>query len=141
MSEERRKRKQERDGTTPADGKTKQYFMYGGVVVLLAAAYLAGWYHKNHKYDTFAQCLAAKGAKMYGLYWCPHCIEQKEMFGDAFHNVPYVECAIKGSSELAPQCKIAGVKLFPSWQFGMDPPKEGVLSMESLSDKTGCSLP
>ena len=35
---------------------------------------------------------------MYGLYWCPHCIEQKEMFGDAFHYVPYVECAIKGSS-------------------------------------------
>ena len=34
---------------------------------------------------------------MYGLYWCPHCIEQKEMFGAAFHYVPYVECAIKGS--------------------------------------------
>jgi hypothetical protein len=141
MSEERRKRKQERDGTTPDDGKTKKLLVYGGVIVLLAAAYLAGWYHKNHKYDAFAQCLATKGAKMYGLYWCPHCIEQKEMFGEAFHNVPYVECAIKGSSELAPQCKIAGVKLFPSWQFGVDPPKEGVLSMEALSDKTGCSLP
>ena len=34
---------------------------------------------------------------MYGLYWCPHCIEQKQMFGEAFHYVPYVECAIKGS--------------------------------------------
>ena len=55
---------------------------------------------------------------MYGLYWCPHCIEQKEMFGAAFHYVPYVECAIKGSSEMAPECKVAGVKLFPSWQFG-----------------------
>ena len=83
----------------------------------------------------------AKQAKMYGLYWCPHCIEQKEMFGQAFHYVPYVECAIKDSSEVAAQCKVAGVKLFPSWQFGMDPPKEGVLSLETLSDKTGCSLP
>jgi hypothetical protein len=78
---------------------------------------------------------------MYGLYWCPHCLEQKEMFGASFHFVPYVECAIKGSSEMAPECKAAGLKLFPSWQFGTEPPKEGVLSLEDLSEKTGCSLP
>ena len=78
---------------------------------------------------------------MYGLYWCPHCAEQKAMFGKAFHYVPYVECAIKGSRELTPACKAAGVKLFPSWQFGSDTPKEGVFPLEELSDKTGCSLP
>ncbi len=78
---------------------------------------------------------------MYGLYWCPHCAEQKEMFGASFRYVPYVECAIKGSSEMAPECKIAGTKLFPSWQFGTNPPKEGVLSLSELADKTGCRLP
>ncbi len=114
---------------------------YGGIVILLAAAFVGGRYYRNHKYDSFAKCLATKQAKMYGLYWCPHCIEQKEMFGEAFHYVPYVECAIKGSSEMAAGCKIAGVKLFPSWQFGQEPPKEVVLSLEALSDKTGCSLP
>jgi hypothetical protein len=140
MSEERRKRQQERDGNT-SDGRTRQGLIYGAIVILLAGAYYAGWNHKNHKYDGFAQCLATKQAKMYGLYWCPHCLEQKEMFGKSFQYVPYVECAIKDSSDLAPECKVAGVKLFPSWQFGMDPPKEGVLSMERLSEKTGCSLP
>jgi hypothetical protein len=140
MSEERRKRQQEREGDSGA-GKAKRALLYGGILVLLAGTYYAGWHHKNHKYDAFAQCIATKQAKMYGLYWCPHCLEQKEMFGESFHYVPYVECAIKGSSELAPQCKVAGVKLFPSWQFGMDPPKEGVLSLETLSGKTGCSLP
>ncbi|SRR5579862_9068302 len=140
MSEERRKRQQEREGSS-GGGNTKNVLMYGGIVVLLAVAYYAGWHYKNHKYDAFAQCLATKQAKMYGLYWCPHCIEQKEMFGKAFHYVPYQECAIKGSSEMAPECKVAGVKLFPSWQFGLDPPKEGVLSLEALSEKTGCSLP
>ncbi len=115
--------------------------MYAGFALLLACAYLAGWYHRNHKYDNFAKCLANKGAKMYGLYWCPHCQEQKEMFGKAFEYVPYEECAIEHSSELAPRCKIAGVKLFPSWQFGAEPPKEGVLSLDALSDKTGCALP
>ena len=141
MSEERRKRQLEREGSSSNGGNTKKMFTYGIVVILLGAAFIAGRYYRNHKYDAFAKCLGTKQAKMYGLYWCPHCIEQKEKFGDAFHYVPYQECAIKGSSEMAPACKIAGVKLFPSWQFGDEPPKEGVLSLEALSDKTGCSLP
>jgi hypothetical protein len=140
MSEERRKRQQEREGVS-GGGNRKNVFIYGGIAVLLAAAYYAGWQHKNHKYDAFAQCLATKQVKMYGLSWCPHCQDQKAMFGKAFRYVPYVECVVKDSSEIAPECKVAGVKMFPSWQFGMDPPKEGILSMERLSEKTGCMLP
>jgi len=140
MSEERRKRKQERQGVS-AKGKNKT-LLYAAIAVLFAGAFFGGRYYSNHKYDSFARCLASKQAKMYGLYWCPHCAEQKEMFGASFHNVPYVECAIKDKpGELAPECKLAGVKLFPSWQFGAEPPKEGVLSLSALSDKTGCSLP
>ena len=139
MSAERRKPQEELKASS--EGKSKKALIYGGVALLFVAAFLAGRYHKNHKYDSFAQCLASKQAKMFGLYWCPHCIDQKAMFGDSFHYVPYVECAVRGSKELAPECKVAGVRLFPSWQFGMDPPKEGVLSLETLSEKTGCSLP
>jgi len=141
MSEERRKRQQEREGSSEGSGKVKTYLKWSVVILLLVAAFIAGRYYRNHKYDAFAKCLAARQAKMYGLYWCPHCIEQKEKFGASFRYVPYVECAVKGSRELADECKIAGAKLFPSWQFGMEPPKEGVLSLEALSDKTGCSLP
>jgi len=141
MSEERRKRQQEREGASEGSGKGPKYLKWVVVLLLLAAAFVAGRYYRSHKYDAFAKCLAARQAKMYGLYWCPHCIEQKEKFGASFRYVHYVECAIKGSKEMAPECKIAGAKLFPSWQFGTDPPKEGVLSLEALSDKTGCSLP
>ena len=141
MSEERRQKQQEREGTDRSEAKTKRTVTYGVVLILLAAAFLGGRYYRNHKYDSFAKCLASKQAKMYGLYWCPHCIEQKQMFGDAFHYVPYVECGIKGSRDEATECKIAGVKLFPSWQFDAEPPREGVLSLEALSDKTGCNLP
>ncbi len=141
MSEERRKRRQERVGVPEASANSRNKLILGGIVVLFALAYAAGWYHSNHRYDGFAKCLASKQAKMYGLYWCPHCIEQKEMFGKAFQYVPYVECAIKGSRELTPACKAAGIKLFPSWQFGATPPKEGVFPLQELSDKTGCSLP
>jgi len=140
MSDERRKRQQERDGVQ--EPKSKKPLLYVVVLILFAGAFFAGRYYKDHKYDSFARCLASKNAKMYGLYWCPHCADQKEMFGASFRNVPYVECAMKDKpGELAPACKAAGVKLFPSWQFAGEQPREGVLSLEALSDKTGCSLP
>ncbi len=142
MSEERRKKQQVRENDGGRPDKLRRIGLYLVVLALLAAAYLAGRYYKNHKYDSFAKCLASKNAKMYGLYWCPHCADQKREFGSAFHYVPYVECASEENPrELTPACKTAGVKLFPSWQFGSDPPKEGVLSLDALSQKTGCSLP
>jgi hypothetical protein len=139
MSEERRNRQQasESDGSN-----TKKVILYVVIAALFAGAYLAGRYYKNHKYDSFAKCLATKNARMYGLYWCPHCADQKREFGSSFHYVPYIECASENDPhELTPTCKAAGVKLFPSWQFGADPPKEGVLTLQELSQKTGCSLP
>ncbi len=140
-------------------GKAQHLALYGGILLLLIAGWLAFRRHQNrepdvaslppatlnadsHIYDSFAQCLAAKHAKMYGLFWCPHCADQKAEFGASFHYVPYVECTTHESPhELTPECKAAGVSLFPSWQFGTDPPKEGVLTLQQLSQKTGCSLP
>ena len=139
MSEERRKRQQasEKDAS-----RTKKVILYVVIAAFFAGAFFAGRYYKNHKYDSFARCIATKNAKMYGLYWCPHCADQKREFGSSFRYVPYIECASENDPhELTPACKAAGVKLFPSWQFGADPPKEGVLTLQELSQKTGCSLP
>lgn len=139
MSQERRKEQAARQIDA---SKTKKFLRYAIILVLFAGAYLAGRYYKNHRYDSFARCLASKNAKMYGLYWCPHCAEQKREFGASFRYVPYIECASENDPHaLTPTCKAAGVKLFPSWQFGADLPKEGVLSLQDLSQKTGCSLP
>ena len=141
MSEERRKRQQERQGGGDAKPVSRKVILWGGIAFLFVAAYAAGWYHQNHHYDAFAKCLASKQAKMYGLYWCPHCIEQKEKFGKSFQYVPYQECAIKGQPGETAECKAAGAVHFPSWQFNGGPLREGVLSMEDLSNRTGCSLP
>jgi hypothetical protein len=139
MSEQGRKRQQV---SQSKGSKTKKVILYVVIAALFAGAYLAGCYYKNHKYDSFARCLATKNARMYGLYWCPHCADQKREFGSSFHYVPYIECASENDPhELTPSCKAAGVKLFPSWQFGADRPKEGVLTLQELSQKTGCSLP
>jgi len=139
MSEERRKRQQagEKDSS-----KTKKVILYVVIAAFFVGAFFAGRYYKNHKYDSFARCLATRNARMYGLYWCPHCADQKREFGSSFRYVPYIECASENDPhELTPACKAVGVKLFPSWQFGADPPKEGVLTLQELSQKTGCNLP
>ena len=40
-----------------------------------------------------AKRLKDAGAKMYGAFWCSHCHEQKEAFGEqAMKDFPYVEC-------------------------------------------------
>lgn len=141
MSDARRKRQQERDGKATAEPISREKLIWTGIAAVLVIAYIAFWYHNNHRYDAFAKCLTASHAKMYGLYYCPHCADQKAMFGKSFQYVDYVECAIKGTHELTPECKAAGIKLFPTWQFGSSTPVEGVFPMQELSDKTGCGLP
>ncbi|HEY9888334.1 MAG TPA: hypothetical protein V6D02_08030, partial [Candidatus Obscuribacterales bacterium] len=34
-----------------------------------------------------AQHLTAQGATMYGAFWCPHCADQKELFGEAVDDI------------------------------------------------------
>lgn len=94
----------------------------------------------NGKYDAFAQCLTEKGVKMYGAYWCSHCKEQKEMFGDSMSKATYIECAVQGSSAVSQVCKVAGVESYPTWVFSDNSRLVGTQSLEVLAAKSGCSL-
>ena len=109
------------------------------VATFAAVAYL-GLRRRGRRLDAFAKCLAAKQVKMYGAYWCPHCAEQKEMFEKSFQYVPYVECGVPGSRNQAQVCKDAGIKHFPTWQFGDGERREGTQPLQDLSTKTGCGL-
>jgi hypothetical protein len=111
------------------------------IVAVVAAAYFMARHRRASHLASFAQCLSAKQVKMYGAYWCPHCADQKELFGSSFEYVPYFECGIKGSRDESPACLQAGVKRFPTWQFPDGERKEGVMQLKPLSEKTGCSLP
>jgi hypothetical protein len=115
------------------------------IAVLIVAAFAAviylGLRKRGNRLDAFAKCIASKEAKMYGAYWCPHCADQKEMFGSSFQYVPYVECGVPGSRDEGPVCKDAGIKHFPTWQFADGERQEGTLSLQSLGTKTGCGLP
>jgi len=141
MSQERRERQQERLGTSGSS----QWSRRALYTVLIAAAFGLAYYlgeRTQHKYDGFARCLSARGVKMYGAWWCPHCEEQKEAFAKSFKYVPYVECGVKGDTHVQAQvCKDENVHHYPTWQF---PPTgervERVFSLEELSDRTGCPL-
>jgi uncharacterized membrane protein len=80
-----------------------------------------------------ARHLREKGAVMYGAYWCPHCTEQKALFGDAAKDVPYVECAKDGVNARPDLCERAGVKSFPTWVMGTER-REGTQSLRALAD-------
>ncbi|RME53631.1 hypothetical protein D6783_01475 [Candidatus Woesearchaeota archaeon] len=91
--------------------------------------------------DSFAKCLSDSGAKMYGAYWCPHCKEQKEMFGKSFELINYVECALPGGQGQSSLCQAAGIEGYPTWVFGNGERRAGRLSFETLADLSGCELP
>ena len=114
------------------------------VVVALAAVW-AGYdyssYRNAHKLDSFAKCTSSKGARMYGAWWCPHCAEQKQKFGEAFQYVNYVECSPEGQHTMNETCKQAGIQHFPTWQFPDGSRKEGAQPLSELSERTGCKLP
>ncbi len=139
----RRERKAEEEEEPQKDPAFRRKLIIGAVIVLvLGGAYYVAYHQHAHKYDEFARCLTRKGVKMYGAYWCPHCTEQKELFGASFKHAPYVECGVPGTTaKLSDACADAAIKHFPTWQF---PPVgdrvEGVIPLQDLSFRTGCPL-
>src|SRR5512143_3304835 len=96
MSQQRRERRQQTDKVAQPRNWRK-IALYGAVILaVLGTAYYFDR-RKAHQYDGFAQCLKDRGVRMYGAWWCPHCQEQKEKFGEAsFKLAPYVECGVPG---------------------------------------------
>ena len=86
-----------------------------------------------------ADCLSEKNVVMYGAYWCPHCKEQKELFGSSFERIKYVECAEKDNPrQQTAECKTAGVKQYPTWIKNDGERVTGTQSLESLKALGNC---
>lgn len=143
MSQERRKKQEQRlKQEQPKAPLTRELVIAVVIAAAFAAAFYLGLRKRTSRYDAFAQCTKAQGARMYGAYWCPHCQEQEELFGSAFQYVNYVECGVKGDVKAQSEaCKLADVKHYPTWEFADRSRVEGKQSFQYLSEKTGCSLP
>ena len=83
------------------------------------------------------------GAKEYGAYWCPHCHDQKMLFGkEAAALIDYVECDPRGQNSRAEICQAAGanIKGFPTWEI-KGQFYSGTQSLEKLADLSGYAGP
>ena len=111
---------------------------------LIIMVVLIGVFYINNKitgnvvgggeYDEFAQYLTAEGVKMYGTEWCSHCKNQKELFGNSFQYIDYIDCDRKKD-----ECLRNGVKGYPTWIIeGIKYPGEQRLGR--LADLTECEL-
>lgn len=89
-----------------------------------------------------AQHLSDIDAKMYGAWWCPHCHDQKQLFGaTAAKQIPYVECAEDGQNPQTELCRSKeGVTGFPTWEInGKFYP--GTMSLEALAEASNYQGP
>src|SRR4029434_4606860 len=81
------------------------------VILLVHGNYVAPQAVAEGPEDPMIRALAAhltdEGVLFYGVSWCPHCQEQKRLFGASARRLPYVECSPAGpNAPQAPSCKI-----------------------------------
>lgn len=112
------------------------------VLVLLGMSYGIKGYQSTlpGEYDSFATCLADEGVKFYGAFWCPHCKEQKEQFGNSAKLLPYVECSTPDTQGVLPVCTEAGIQGYPTWIFADGTRESRVMTPEELAEKSSCAL-
>jgi len=81
--------------------------------------------------------LTETGVKFYGASWCPHCQEQKRLFGPSASRLPYVECSPNGRNRPgAAICGAIGIRTYPTWIINGQW-ITNVLTLEQLANATG----
>ncbi|HEY3305805.1 MAG TPA: vitamin K epoxide reductase family protein [Candidatus Binatia bacterium] len=111
------------------------------VVVLVHLHYAGIWGTTAQSGDpglrALADHLAKTDAKFYGASWCPHCQEQKKMFGAAADRLPYVECSPRGPrTPPAAICKNMNIQGYPTWIIN-GRRFQGLLTPEELAKHSG----
>lgn len=89
-----------------------------------------------------ADHLTQIGAKMYAAYWCPHCFNQKQLFGkEAFGRLNHVECSEDGKNAQPAVCKAEGVQGYPTWKINGQTLPSGAKTLQQLADISGYQGP
>jgi uncharacterized membrane protein len=84
-----------------------------------------------------AQHLRSIGAKEYTAWWCPHCHEQKLLFGkQAYEQLSVIECDHVGKKAQPDTCDAARVESFPTWDI-KGQRLVGKQTLEKLSEISG----
>ena len=88
----------------------------------------------------FAKALADSGTSFFGAFWCPHCLEQKNLFQDGAKFLPYVEVT---NPDRTPNsiATSEGITQYPTWEFPDGSRLTGVQTLQTLSQRSGVAIP
>ncbi|MDP3764091.1 MAG: hypothetical protein Q8Q95_00515 [bacterium] len=118
----------------------KLKIIFGFLIAILIFAFLFLIFRDDNAQagtlDDFAKCLTDKNVTMYGAAWCSHCQNQKNLFGEAFTYINYVECPNDPQ-----KCLVAGIESYPTWLMPNKEKLAGEQKLQTLSEKTECELP
>lgn len=87
-----------------------------------------------------AEHLSRTGAVMYSAWWCPHCKEQKDLFGrEATSRLKVIECDPDGRNSQKELCAAKQVQGYPSWEINgtLDSGVKPLRELARLSGYTG----
>lgn len=88
-----------------------------------------------------ARHLTQIGAKEYIAWWCPHCHEQKQLFGkQAYSEITHFECDPNGKNARPDLCQAANIQSFPTWVIN-GKTYAGTQSLEELARTSGYTGP
>jgi thiol-disulfide isomerase/thioredoxin len=88
----------------------------------------------QNREEKLAQCLSEKKVVVYGTPTCPHCVQQKELFGESAKPfLPFVDCDAN-----ADRCEKEGITGIPTWKFADGTELSGTQKLETLAKKSGC---
>lgn len=90
------------------------------VIIALHLHYAGVWGSAPKPEDPWvrglAEHLTKSEAKFYGASWCPHCQDQKKLFGSSAKRVPYIECSPAGAQgPVATECRERNITSYPTW--------------------------
>ena len=108
-------------------------FVTGAVVLAGCGAKSAN----NAELVSFAQCVTDAGAVFYGTEWCPHCKNQKALFGvAAMEKIKFIDC-----DQQKALCDSANVTGYPTWVYRDGSSVAGTQELAAIAAKTNCALP
>ena len=110
----------------------KTLIAISAVVVAIVAA-LIYVNTRPGRLDSFAVCLKDKGAVFYGAFWCPHCQNQKTMFGNSAKKLPYVECSLPSGSGQTRVCIDKKIEGYPTWEIADSSRLTGEIALSTLA--------
>lgn len=125
---------------------TKKFIIFIILVIGLVVGmkFIIAGTAKSSKYTDLVKCMADKGVKFYGAFWCPHCQEQEKWLDMSRTELAdaglYVECSTPDGNGQTQICIDKKIESYPTWDFGDGKLQTGEIEVKDLAEKSSCPL-